>query len=99
MTRKERTTQALARPMLWIGPMPSIRITCPESAHLEEIELIDTPVGLLVQRCSAFAGGVPDCPRTCAARLDQRARRPKRLADGSVLIATSVLRGARASQT
>jgi len=74
--------------------MASTLITCPESAHLEEIELIDTPVGLLVQRCSAFAGGVPDCPRTCAARLDQRQRlrARKRLADGSVLIATSCLR-------
>lgn len=67
-------------------------VTCPESAHLEEIEMIDTPVGLLVQRCSAFADGLPDCPRTCAARLDQKARRRKRLADGSVLIATSCLR-------
>lgn len=78
--------------------MPSMLVTCPESAHLEEIEVIDTPVGTLVQRCSAFACGVPDCPRTCAARLDQKSRRRKRLADGSVLIATSVLRGARASR-
>ena len=84
--------------MLCWGLMPSMMITCPESAHLEEIEVINTPVGLLVQRCSAFACGVPDCPRTCAARLDQKTRRRKRLADGSVLVAVSVLRGGRASR-
>lgn len=86
----------LAHPLQWMGHMPSMLITCPESAHLKEIEVIDTPVGILVQRCSAFACGVPDCPRTCAARLDQKTRRPKRMADGSVLVATSVLRGDRA---
>jgi hypothetical protein len=88
----------LAYPLQWIGFMPSRFVTCPESAHLEEIDVIATPIGLLVKRCSAFADGIPNCPRSCTARLDQKAQRRRRLADGSVLIATSVLRDGRASR-
>jgi hypothetical protein len=57
-------------------------VTCPESAHLELIEYADTPCGLLILGCSSF--GPPcavNCPRTCAARLDQHDRV---LGDGDV---------------
>ena len=50
-------------------------VTCPETAHLELIEYEDHPLGMLICRCSRFRP--PDditCPRTCAARLDRRAR-------------------------
>ena len=49
-------------------------VTCPESAHLELIELEQDPLGLLVQACSRFRPPhCLHCPRTCAARLDRRA--------------------------
>jgi len=71
--------------------MASMLVTCPESAHLEKIDYVDTPLGMLIQRCSAFGGDCePDCPRTCAARLDQK-RHIKRFADGTVILATSCL--------
>jgi hypothetical protein len=48
-------------------------VTCPETAHLEEIEYVSSPLGMLIVRCSR------DCPvtctRLCAARFDARARR------------------------
>jgi hypothetical protein len=69
--------------------MAMMLVTCPESAHLEQIEYEDDPAGLLIRRCTAFPGN-PVCPRTCAARLDTR-RRSKRLADGTVLVAVSCL--------
>ena len=50
-------------------------ITCPESAHLEMVELVDDPLGLLVSGCSRFRPpSALACPRTCAARLDRGAR-------------------------
>jgi hypothetical protein len=56
--------------------MPSLRVTCPESAHLEEIEYEDHPLGLLISSCSGFSPACAvTCQRTCAARLDRR-RRP-----------------------
>ena len=67
----------------------TMRITCPETAHLEFIEMENDPLGILIARCSAFPGE-PACPRTCAARLDRK--RNKRLADGSILVAVSCLR-------
>lgn len=71
--------------------MPSMLVTCPESAHLEKIQYVDTALGMLIQRCSAFEDDCePDCPRTCAARLDQR-RHIKPLADGTVIIAVTCL--------
>jgi hypothetical protein len=48
-------------------------ITCPETAHLEMIEVEDTPYGYVIAACSRFRP--PDCvecPRTCAARMDRR---------------------------
>lgn len=51
-------------------------LTCPESAHLELIEYVDDSLGTLVVACSAFRPACAvECPRTCAARLDQRASR------------------------
>lgn len=53
--------------------MAFMLVTCPESAHLEEIEYEDDPLGMLIVRCSAFPPGCPmKCARTCAARLDRR---------------------------
>lgn len=50
-------------------------ITCPESAHLEQVDLEDTEQGLVVTGCTYLAR-VPgrECPRECARRLDVRAR-------------------------
>jgi hypothetical protein len=50
-------------------------ITCPESAHLEQIEYMDTPLGLLIHRCSRFEPACTvSCARECAARLDRKRR-------------------------
>ncbi len=50
-------------------------VTCPESAHLELIEYAETPCGMLILGCSSFRPPCDaSCPRTCAARLDQRDR-------------------------
>lgn len=50
-------------------------ITCPESAHLEMIELVEDPLGLLVIGCTRFRPPCAvECARTCTARLDRRAR-------------------------
>jgi hypothetical protein len=52
--------------------MPAMLVTCPESGHLEQIELELSPLGILIRRCSAQEGRCLHCPRTCAARLDRR---------------------------
>ena len=55
--------------------MRSMLVTCPETSHLELIEYEDDPLGMLIDACSRF--GEPCalvCPRTCAARMDTRAR-------------------------
>lgn len=44
------------------------RITCPETAHLEVIELEHTPCGIVIAGCSR---GVP-CSHECARRMDLR---------------------------
>lgn len=55
--------------------MPSLLLTCPESAHLEKIDYDEHPLGMLVRGCSRFSPPCAvDCPRTCAARIDQRNR-------------------------
>lgn len=55
--------------------MPRTRVTCPETAHLETIELEHHPLGTLIAACSRFApSGVPACSRSCAARMDRRER-------------------------
>lgn len=52
------------------------RITCPESAHLEEVELEPTPLGRVVVSCSRFSPHCEvTCARECTARMDRRERR------------------------
>lgn len=48
-----------------------MRVTCPETAHLEEISYVESPLGMLIARCTRFGDGA-ECPRTCAARMDRR---------------------------
>jgi hypothetical protein len=48
------------------------RITCPESAHLEDIDVEPTPFGVVIVGCSRFEPGCAlSCTRACARRLDQ----------------------------
>ena len=51
------------------------RITCPETAHLEELEFERTPGGIVIDGCSRFS---PRCAvtssRECARRMDLRDR-------------------------
>lgn len=54
------------------------RITCPETAHLEEVDLERTPLGTVVAGCSRFSPrGAVDCTRACAARMDRRDNRDR----------------------
>lgn len=52
------------------------KITCPETAHLEEIEFTENPIDgtiLGVDRCSRFhPEGVVECDGLCAQRINQR---------------------------
>ena len=50
------------------------RITCPETGGLEQVELDQTPLGLVVTGCSRYRDGALACPRTCARRMDRRDR-------------------------
>jgi menaquinone-dependent protoporphyrinogen IX oxidase len=60
--------------MLVIDQMTKrLLITCPETAHLEEIELEPTPLGVVIVGCSRYREGTPSCPRECARRMDRRA--------------------------
>ena len=73
--------------------MAIMLVTCPESAHLEEIEVELDPLGSLVTRCSAFAPcEAVDCARTCAARLDRRRARAHEARVGRVIDLRSILR-------
>jgi hypothetical protein len=50
-------------------------VTCPETAHLEQIDFDLHPLGVLIHECSRFSPSCDvRCSRTCAARMDQRAR-------------------------
>jgi hypothetical protein len=50
-------------------------ITCPGSAHLEEIEMERTPFGIVIVSCSRFTPACEvTCARDCAARMDRRDR-------------------------
>ncbi len=52
------------------------RITCPETAKHEEIELERTPCGVVITGCSRFQPcSAVECTRACAVRLDRRDRR------------------------
>jgi len=55
--------------------MRSMLVTCPESAHLEELEYEEHPLGMLVVSCTRFATPCAvTCERLCAARLDSKRR-------------------------
>jgi Flavodoxin domain len=47
-------------------------LTCPETAHLEEVELEPTPLGVVIVGCSRYREGNLSCPRECARRMDRR---------------------------
>lgn len=65
-------------------------VTCPESAHLEEIELEEHALGSLIVACSAFCPATEvTCPGTCAARLDRKRLAAKK--DPGALIGTTLL--------
>jgi len=49
-------------------------VTCPESGHLELVEVHDHPLGLLISDCSRWRECGSACARTCAARMDRRMR-------------------------
>ena len=50
-------------------------ITCPLTGHLETVELEQTPLGVVVERCSRFSpSDRVTCTRECARRLDLRDR-------------------------
>jgi hypothetical protein len=50
-------------------------VTCPETAHLEKIDFDRHPLGILIRACSRFSPVCEvHCARTCAARMDRRAR-------------------------
>jgi hypothetical protein len=50
-------------------------VTCPESAHLEEIEVEDHPEGMEIIACTRFSPRTAvTCERLCAARLERRRR-------------------------
>jgi hypothetical protein len=52
------------------------RITCPETAHLEEVDLERTPYGHVIAGCSRFQPACAvQCAGECARRLDRRDRR------------------------
>jgi hypothetical protein len=53
--------------------MPQKLITCPDTAHLEQIEYDDHSLGLLIVDCTALRCDA-QCERSCAARLDRRRR-------------------------
>jgi hypothetical protein len=67
-------------------------VTCPDSAHLEEIEYEETSCGMVITACSRYAHGEIRCARECAARLDRRARTTtaERVTDDSPTKKTSI---------
>jgi hypothetical protein len=50
-------------------------VTCPETAHLETLEVEHHPLGILISGCSGWKnGGEATCTRRCASLLDRRER-------------------------
>lgn len=77
--------------------MMRMLVTCPETAHLEEISFLHSPLGMLITGCSRTAEDRSPCSRTCAARMDRRDQ-PEVAGNrrsGSLLVVTSCLRGSR----
>jgi len=62
-------------------------VTCPETERLELVEYLDTPLGMLIHRCSKFRPVCAlNCTRNCAVVLDRRLmerRNSKRRFEGS----------------
>jgi hypothetical protein len=55
--------------------MERARITCPETGHLEEVDLDRTPAGIVIADCSRLHRNCAlECPRECARRMDRRDR-------------------------
>ncbi len=53
--------------------MPTMLVTCPETAHLECVQYEDDPLGMLVVACTRFSPVCAvRCDRSCAARLDRK---------------------------
>jgi ubiquinone biosynthesis protein len=65
------------------GLKQSMLVTCPESAHLEEIKYVDSPLGMLITACTRFSPArAVTCQRMCATRLDRkRCPSPNSVAD------------------
>lgn len=64
-----------ARELIGSQGMPRMFVTCPESAHIAELEYEDHPLGMLISGCSHFTPSCAvACARACAARIDQRRR-------------------------
>lgn len=61
-------------------------VTCPETGHLEELELEDTPLGLVVVGCSRFTGTELRCPRECTRRMDRRDRKERDVRDRVLVV-------------
>lgn len=68
-------------------------VTCPETAHLEEIHYLDSPLGILISACSRLDED-ETCTRECAARMDRRDHPTidNKRRSGSLLVVTSCLR-------
>lgn len=50
-------------------------ITCPETAHLEEIEMERMPRGIVILSCSRFSPACAiECVSECAVRMNRRDR-------------------------
>ena len=69
-------------------------VTCPDTGHLEEIELDATSDGVLIAGCSRFPSGCqPSCTRECARRMDRRDRLERRLADAERVLVLAIRHG------
>jgi len=80
--------------------MRRMLVTCPESAHLEVLEYIDDPLGMLIAGCSSFRPECAvTCARECARRLDRKRRRAQQHEPGTVLLAQSCLHERRGEQS
>src|SRR5690242_3608693 len=52
------------------------QITCPDTADVEEIDLLRTPFGIVIDGCSRFEPRCAlRCGRECARRMDRRDQR------------------------
>ena len=59
--------------------MASMLVTCPETAHLEQIEFDRTPLGILIGGCTRLGPGCSlSCERLCARMFDRRDRLRRR---------------------